>query len=147
MNAAAWAGTVAGAIVAALCIVAMRRLHHAPGWAHPWLSRAVIALMYIAGCALALTALGSWVVSLAEWATASAGGLSAQWVHGAVMVGAALLLVDVIIALWKAPDPEQGFPALLLPFLAVMSAGHLHGLLTVFPALQWCQDIAHWMGG
>jgi hypothetical protein len=148
VSAALWAGTLAGAFVAGLCVVLLRRLHHAPALAHPWLCRLAIFGMYVGGCAMALTAAGGYVTRLAAWAASPVpGGLEHGWVHFGIMIAGVILFLDVAIALWKAPDPSAAWWALALPFTADLSAGHLHGVLTVFPAVDWCQQLAVLIGG
>jgi hypothetical protein len=147
VSAGAWGGTLGGALVVGLCIVLLKRLHHAPEMVHPWLCRLAIFGMYAGGCALALTSAGGRVTGIAAWAASRAGGLEHGPVHVGIMIAGVLLLFDVVIALWKLPSPSAAWAGLALPFVAALSAGHLHGVLTVFPVIEWCQQLAAWIGG
>jgi hypothetical protein len=146
-----WAVSWSAVAVLGTCAVLLHRMgthgHHLPAWSHPWLSRLLIIGMFTGGCAVALTALGIYVLGAERWATGLAGGAGTGAARDAAIVAGLFLLTTVIIGLVWVPAPEIAWFALALPFVAALSGGHLHGILTVLPVIQWCQAIAHWIGG
>jgi hypothetical protein len=150
-TAGSWAASWAAVAVLAVCGVVIHRMNthgnRLPGWAHPILSRVLILGMFVGGCAVALTALGGYVISLELWATGLAHGNAAGLGHDLAIGAGVFLFLTVIIALIWVPDPRLAWAALALPFVAALSGGHLHGILTLLPAVQWCEQISHWIGG
>ena len=47
----------------------------------------------------------------------------------------------------QVPAAAIAWMALALPFVAALSGGKLHGILTVFPAVQWVTSVFSWIGG
>lgn len=148
---ASWAASWAAVAVIAVCAVVVHRMNthgqRLPGWAHPILSRLLILGMYVGGCAVALTALGRYVITAELWATGLAGGDSAGFGRDVAIAAGVFLFLTFLIALIWVPDPRFAWVALALPFVAALSGGHLHGILTVLPVIQWCEGISHWIGG
>lgn len=146
-----WGVSWAAVAVAGTCAVLLHHLgrhgHRLPGFAHPILHRLIIAGMHVAGCAIALTPLGGWVLTPARGIL----GLPSGSAHGAsiaaVIIAGVFLFLTVVIGLIWVPAAEVAWFALALPFVAALSSGgHLHSLLTVFPVIHWCQQIAAWIG-
>lgn len=150
-TAASWAASWSAVAVLAVCAVVIHRMgthgNRLPGWAHPILSRFLILGMFVGGCAVALTALGGYVITAELWVTGLAHGNSAGFGHDAAMAAGVFLLLTVVIALVWVPDPRLAWCALALPFVASLSGGHLRGVLTILPVVQWCEQISHWIGG
>lgn len=153
MSILAWGATGFGVTVIGISVIAFWRLHHLPGVLHPWLYRLATLGAYIGSAACALTVAGAWAVSIVTWAATAAhspGGLASGPVHVAVIIGGVILFADFLIAMIRHPGTHGMFPALALPFAAVLSApggqGALYGLLNLFPVVQWCADIAKWIG-
>jgi hypothetical protein len=146
-----WAVSWSAVAVLGVCGVFIHRMRthgdRLPGWFHPQLSRLMIIGMFTGGCAVALTALGAWVLGAELWVTGLAGGAGSPAAHDVAVVAGVFLLLTVIIGLVWVPAPEIAWFALGLPFVAALSGGHLHGILTVLPVVAWCQEIAHWIGG
>jgi hypothetical protein len=149
--AASWGVSWSAVAVIGVAAVFLHRMNthgqHVPGWAHPWLSRLLILGMFVGGCAVALTALGNYVLDAEQWVTGLAGGNGSAAAHDVAVVAGVFLLLTVVIGMIWVPAPEVAWFALALPFVAALSGGHLHGVLTVLPVVQWCQEIAHWIGG
>jgi hypothetical protein len=148
---ASWAASWAAVAVLVACAVIVHRMNthgqRLPGWFHPILSRVLILGMFVGGCAVALTALGGYVISVELWATGLAHGTASGFGHDLAMGAGLFLLLTVLIAMIWVPDPRFAWCALALPFVAALSGGHLHGILTVLPVVQWCEGISHWIGG
>lgn len=151
MNAAAWAGSGAGIIVIGTCAVLLhhagRHGHRLPSAFHPWLYRLLIFGMYVGACAVALSAVGRWVIGAENWAVSLLGGTASGPGHTIAVIGGVLVLAVVILGAALMPGPEVAWWALALPFVAALSGGHLHGVLTVLPVADWSAQVAAWIGG
>jgi hypothetical protein len=146
-----WAVSWSAVAVLGVCGVFIHRMRthgdRLPAFVHPQLCRLMIVGMFTGGCAVALTALGVYVLDAELWLTGLAGGAGSPAAHDVSIVAGVFLLLTVIIGLIWVPAPEIAWFALALPFVAALSGGHLHGILTVLPVVQWCQQIAAWIGG
>lgn len=154
MNAANWLASAAGLAVIATCAILLhfavkheQRIHQR---ASLWVYRLLIFGMYVGGCAVAVTALGAYVIGLESWAVNSLAGL----LHagpGAVYVAClAAGLVSFLVAalgIWLEPYPVVAWWALAVPFVCALSGGHLHGVLTIFPVTEWASQVSSWIGG
>lgn len=151
MNSAAWAASGAGIIVIGTCAVLLHQFgrhgQRLPSQAHPWVLRVLIFGMYVGGCAVALTALGRYVISAEEWVTGLLGGTQSGAGHEIAVIGGVLILAVVILGGAFLPGPDVAWFALALPFVAALSGGHLHGVLTVFPVSDWSATVSRWIGG
>ena len=147
MSGASWGVSAAGVIVAALCIIGLRHHQHLPSAAHPILQRLAIAFCYVAGCAIAQTALGTWVHGALAWAFGLAGGTGSPLGHTAVTIAGIALVFTVIAALVFVPDPTAAYIALATPFVLDLAGGHLHALLSIVQAQHVVESIARWIGG
>jgi hypothetical protein len=150
-TAASWAASWSAVAVLAVCAVIAHRMgthgSRLPGFLHPVLSRLLILGMFVGGCAVALTALGGYIIAVELWATDLAHGNAAGFGRDLAVGAGVFLFLTVLIALVWVPDPRLAWCALALPFVAALSGGHLHGILTVLPVVQWCEEISHWVGG
>lgn len=153
MSVLAWGATGFGITVIAISVIAFWRLHHLPSALHPWLYRLATIGAYVGAAACALTVAGTWAVHVVTWVATAAhspGGLVSGPVHVAVIIGGVILFADLLISMTKLPGVNGMFPALALPFAAVLTApggqGALYALLNLFPVVQWCADIAKWIG-
>jgi len=150
-TAASWGASWAAVAVLAVCAVVVHRMgthgNRLPGWAHPILNRLLILGMFVGGCAVALTALGGYVIAAELWVTGLAGGDASGFGHDAALAAGVFLFFTVLIAMVWVPAPQFAWCALALPFVAALSGGHLHGILTLLPVVQWCEEISHWIGG
>jgi hypothetical protein len=144
---ASWAVSGAGVVVWALCWTGLRHYRHLPVMAHRWVVRAAIAFAYIAGCAVALTALGSYVLDALGWVLGTVGGPQSAGAHTAVTVVGLFLAASVIVALVWLPDVPAAYLAAAAPLVLALSGGHLHGLLSVVPAGHVVTAISAWLGG
>lgn len=149
--AGSWGISWAAVAVIGVCAVFIHRMgthgDRIPSWVHPILHRLLIVGMFTGGCAVALTELGTLALRALRWATGLAGGPSSGPGMDIAIVAGVFLLLTVVIGLIWVPAPEIAWFALVLPFVASLSGGHLHGILTVLPVVQWVQAIAHWIGG
>lgn len=144
---AGWAGSGAGLVIIGASWVLMRYLKHFPSATHLILHRVVIIGMYAGGATLVLTGLGRTIVRAELWAAGLFGGVSYGTGHAAVVVAGTFLAVAVLVALIWVPDLSAAWLALILPFVLVLSGGHLHQLLTVFPGPALAQQVSAWLGG
>lgn len=161
---AGWAASGAAAVVFGLCVVALHHLGQLapdraggmrPGnlrsrllsAAHPQLHRLVIIGMLACGAALATTPLGQLAVRPGLWADAAASPKWAPFIHGLFVIGAVALLAAVVAGFIRAPVNAVAWTAFAFPFFAAVVGGHLHAMLGTFPVVQWCIDIARWLGG
>lgn len=147
MNGVSWGVSAAGIVVAALCIIGLRHHHHLPSVTHAILQRLAIAFAYVAGCAIAETALGSYVTQALGWALGTAGGSSSVAGRTAVTVAGMFLAAAVIVALVFIPQASVVYLALATPFVLQLAGGHLHALMDIVPAQQVVEAISHWIGG
>lgn len=148
----AWLGTGAALIVAGLCWLLIRHLHHLPSQTHPWLHRALIIGMYCAGAVAVVTAAGQWLLQLIQRLGGFAGGTSPGSGIGwaLVTIGALFMAAAVAVALVWAPDISAAWMALATPLvLALAPAGFAHHLyvITAAPAQQLVSQLATWAGG
>jgi hypothetical protein len=147
----AWAASSAGIIVIGVCAVLLHQAgshgHRLPSRFHPWLYRLLIFGMYVGACAVALTALGRYVISAEDWTAQQLGGVQAGAGHDIAVIGGVIILAVVVLGIAFAPGPDVAWFALALPFAAALSGGHLHGVLTVFPAGEWSATVSNWIGG
>lgn len=147
MTGASWLASGAGVVVAALCVIGLRHHHHLPAVTHPWLVRTAIFLAYVAGCAVAQSALGSYVTSALSWILGTVGAPGSVAGHDAVTVAGSFLFATVAVAIIWLPQPPVMFIAAGTPFVLQVAGGHLHALLNIVPAAQWVEAISHWIGG
>ena len=147
MNTASWGVSFAGVVTAALCIIGLRHHRHLPGATHAISQRAAIAFCYVAGCAIALTALGAWAHNALAWPLGMLGGPGSPDVRAVVTITGMVLVAAVIVALVFVPEPAAAYLALATPFVLDLAGGHLHALLNVVPAQQVVQAISQWIGG
>jgi hypothetical protein len=150
-TAASWGVSWSAVAVIGVVAVFIHRMgthgNRLPGWFHPILNRLLVLGMFVGACAVALTALGAIVLDAEQWVTGLAGGAGSPAAHDVAVVAGVFLLLTVVIGLIWVPAPEIAWFALALPFVAALSGGHLHGILTVLPVVQWCEEISHWIGG
>jgi len=144
---ASWGVSAAGVIVWAACWLLLRHYHHLHDAAHPWAVRAAIAFSYVAGCAIALTALGGYVTAALGWMLGTAGGPHGNAGHAAVTIAAGALLVSAVVALIWRPLSQAAYLAAAVPFVLAVAGGHLHALLGIVPAPQVVEAISKWIGG
>jgi len=145
------AGSGAGIVIAGASWVTMRHMHKLPsGWhasTHPVLHRLCIIGMWAGGSAIALTALGAWIIHAELWTAGLFGGVDHGLGHTAAVLAGLFLAVSVGIALIWVPAEGAAWMALALPFVLALSGGHLHALLTVFPGASFAQQVSTWIGG
>lgn len=141
------AGSGAGLIIVGVCYVILHHLRHMPGRLHPWLYRLVIVGMFCGGCAIAVTALGAWIIGAERWAISLVGGTEMGTGHAVIVIGATFLLATVVVLLVFLPDATGAWMALALPFVLALTSGHLHDVLTMFPAAEFAQQVSAWVGG
>lgn len=153
MTAAAdWLGGGAALIVAGLCWLLMRHVHHLPAMTHPWLHRALIIGMWCAGTVIVVTEAGQWLLRQVRWLGGYAGGTSpgtgAGW--ALVTIAALALAAAVFIALVWVPEVSAAWVALAAPFvLALAPGGFAHQIYTATasPAASLVTHLATWAGG
>jgi hypothetical protein len=148
---AGWAASWAAVAVAGACGVLLylmdRHGRRLPGIVHPQVHRLIILGMFVAGAAIALTPLGRYPLGAEDWFTGLFGGTAQGAGHaGAVIIGIFLFL-SVLAGFTWVPAAPVAWMALALPFVAALSGGKLHGIVTVLPAVQWASEISHWIGG
>lgn len=148
---AAWAGSSAGIIVIGTCIVLMwfagrhaGRIHQR---VHPWAYRLIILGMYTGGCAVALTALGGYVTGFERSVIGMLGNIDVGTGHEIAVIGGVIVVLAAVLGAWLEPGPAVAWFALAVPFVAALSGGHLHGVLTVFPVNEWSAQVSSWIGG
>lgn len=144
---AEWAGSGAGIVIVVACWVVMRHLRHMPSWSHPWLHRTVILGMYVGGCTIMLTRIGSFIIDAEQFALGFAGGSQSGLGHTIIVAAGLILAASVIIGLIFDPGLETAWTALALPAVLAISGGHLHALLTVVPGPAIAQQVSSWLGG
>lgn len=147
MNGASWAISCAAVFTLALCLILLRHYTHLHPMAHPVLVRLAIAGAYIAGCAIALTVLGSYVESFLTWLLHPVGGQHGNGGHLAIEITGAALFASVAVAIAKVPRPQAAYLAAFVPFILVLAGGWEHSLLTIFPAEHIVQEISRKVGG
>lgn len=143
-------GSGAGLVAAGIAWVLMKHYHHAPGKAHPWIRRALAALMYMAGSALAVTAVGGWAGDAAGWIASLFGGHGAAVAWVIITIAAFLLLIGTIVGVAFAPDDAVIASALFLPVVLRLPVGgalHQFYVATTGPAQLAAATVAHWLGG
>ena len=153
MNSAdGWFGSGGALIVMGLCWLAMKHMHHLPDKTHPFLRRGILAAMYCAGAALAVTAAGEFIIRLGRDAEGFAGGTrpGSGLAWALVTTGALLLAAAVAVALIWVPDLAFAYVAAVTPLvLALAPGGFAHDIYTATaaPAQQAVFAIAAWAGG
>lgn len=147
MTGVSWGVSAAGIVVAALCVIGLRHHHHLPAITHPVSQRLAIAFSYVAGCAIAETALGSYVTQALGWVLGTTGGSSSVAGHTALTVAGMFLVGSVAVSLAFIPQAAAAWLALATPFVLQMAGGHLHALMDIVPAQQVVETISHWIGG
>jgi hypothetical protein len=143
-------GTGVGLIVAGFAWVMLKHYSQLPGATHQWAERALIAVMFIAGSALAVTALGDWVRSAIAAVAGWLGGMNTGIAHAVIVIGAFALLAEVVIGFVKQPSPAVAVTALWLPLvLSLPAGGILHQVYTsaTIPAQAAASQISTWLGG
>jgi hypothetical protein len=148
----AWLGSGAALIVAGLCWLLIRHLHHMPSMTHPWLHRVLIIGMYCAGAVAVVTPVGLWLLRLIERLAGLAGGTAPGTGLGwaLVTVAALFLAAAVAVALVWVPDVSVAWVALATPLvLALAPGGFAHRLyeVTAGPAQSLVTHLATWAGG
>lgn len=148
----AWLGGGAALLVAGLCWLLMRHLHHLPKMTHPWLHRALIVGMWCAGAVAVVTPAGQWALHLIQrvlgYAGGTAPGSGAGW--ALITIAALFLAAAVFVALVWVPDVSVAWVALVAPLvLALAPGGFAHHLydVTAVPATQLVNQLATWAGG
>jgi len=151
MTAAAWGGSSAGVIVIGVCAVllwfARRHAHRIHQQASPWLYRLLIFGMYVGGCAVALTALGGYVIGFEMSVAGLLGGVRSGAGYEVAVIGGFVVLGAALAGAVLEPGPAVAWFALAVPFVCALSGGHLHGVLTVFPVTEWASQVSQWLGG
>lgn len=147
MTGVSWAVSAAGVVVAALCIIGLRHHHHLPSVTHAISQRLAIAFAYVAGCAVAETALGSYVTQVLGWVLSAGGGASTLAGHAGITIAGMALVGTVAAALVFIPQASVVWLALATPFVLQLAGGHLHALMNIVPAQQVVETISHWIGG
>jgi len=145
--AASWAAVAIAGACAVLLFLMDRHGHRFPAIVHPWLHRAIILGMFIAGAAVVLTPMGRYPLGLEDWATGLFGGTASGAGRAAAVIAGVFLFLSVVIGFIWVPAAAIAWMALALPFVAALSGGKLHGILTVFPAVQWVTSVFSWIGG
>lgn len=148
---AAWAGSSAGVIVIGTCIVLMwfagRHGHRIHQRVSPWVYRLIILGMYTGGCAVALTALGSYVIGFERSVIGMLGNVSIGTGHEIAVIGGVVVVLAAVLGAWLEPGPAVAWFALAVPFVCALSGGKLGGALTVFPVTEWSAQVSAWIGG
>jgi hypothetical protein len=147
---AGFAGSGAALIVIGLCWVVMRHYRHLPSGAHPWICRALIVLMLLAGSALVVTPLGSGAIHLITVIGGWFGGLGTGTLHAAIVIAALILAAATIASLIWMPQDGAALNAIFVPLvLALPASGALHTLYVLLGdnARTAVVQIAAWLGG
>ena len=147
MTGASWTVSCAGLVMWALCWLVLQHYHHLHSMAHPIAIRVAIFFSYVAGCAVALTALGSYVLDALTWLLGTVGGTASNGGHAAVEIAALFLLATAAVALVWVPRSPVAYLAAVTPFILALSGGHLHALLNLVPAQQVVEAVSKWIGG
>ena len=146
-----WAASWAAAAVAGACAVLLYLMgshgHRLPSFVHPQVHRAIILGMFVAGAAIALTPLGRYPLAVEDWATGLFGGTASGAGRAAAVVAGIFLLLSVAVGMIWVPAPAVAYMAFALPFVAALSGGRLHGILSVLPVVQWVTEMYAWIGG
>lgn len=144
-----WVGSGAGLIIVGISWVLMHyhdkhgdRVHDA---VHPWLHRLGIAGMYVGGCTLAQSALGSITGTAADWVLNLGGSYGLA--HAVIVVAGVFLFLGVLFGILIAPARPIAWMALIFPFVAQLAGGHLHKILSVIDGAAVAAAISHWIGG
>lgn len=141
--------SAAGIVAIVVAVLLSRHMSHAPGSAHPWISRAIIVIMYAGGSVLAAAGLGQ----LAAQLLALVDGFIGAWAGlvNLILICAALFLVaELIVEFIWAPTPDAAYTAVAVPLvLALVSGGALHAfyLATTAPGQQIASAIYTWIAG
>jgi hypothetical protein len=143
-------GTGGPIIVAAVTWIMLGHYHRLPSGAHPWICRALIAVMFCAGVALAISPLGTWLTSVVTSVSGWFGGIGSGLGHVLIVVSAWSLLATAIVAMVWQPNDQVATMALFLPWiLSLVPSGvlaHLYASVTV-PAQAAAQALSSWLGG
>lgn len=131
----------------ALLFFAGRHGQNLPARFHPWVYRLLIFGTFVGACAIVLSALGGILTSWEASVVSMAGNVQSGTGHEIIVIGGFILFLAVALGAWLEPGPQVAWFALALPFVAALSGGHLHGVLTVFPVTQWSAQVSQWIGG
>ena len=161
------AGSGAGLIVIALAFVLNRHYRYLPKFAHDWVARLAILLMFAGGSTIAVTQLGSWIHLAAEWAARLLGGINAGLPHAALVIASLFMLAGLVVAFvfspGGAPDvpqwmggqssgalaPSAVLAAVMPLILGLVAGGFLHQVYEAAtgPAQAFASSLSSWIGG
>jgi len=148
---ASWFGSGAGIIAVVAGMLILANLGKLPGkFAHSWVKRFVIILMYAGGSAIAVTRLGQYAHSLLMWAAGLFGGVSYGPAHAAIVIGAMFLIVGTVVGLIWAPDEAVAMVAIAVPLvLGLVAGGVIHQIYvaTTIPAQGLADALNTWLAG
>lgn len=146
MTGVSWGVSCAGLLTWGLCWLLLRHYRHVHEVAHWWMIRAAIAGAYVAGCAIAETALGSYAESFLGWLLRPGGGPHGNLGHLAVEITGAALFASVVVALLR-PAAAAAYLAAAAPFILALSGGWEYALLNVVPAQEFVEAVSRKVGG
>ena len=147
MTGASWGVSCAALVMWDLCWLVLQHYHHLHSMAHPIALRVAIFFSYVAGCAVALTALGGYVLDFLGWLLGTVGGPGSNAGHSAVEIAGLLLFATAAVALVWVPRSSIAYVAAFTPLVLALSGGHLHALLNIVPAQQVVEAVSRWIGG
>ena len=137
-------------IVAGAAWILIGHYRRLPGATHPWICRALIAVMFAAGSALAVSGLGRWLLGIITSIAGWFGGLGFGPAHVLIVLAAFSLLLTAIAGMIWAPDDSVATLALFLPLvLALPAGGFLHHVYvaTSAPAQAAASSLSAWLAG
>lgn len=147
---AALASAAGGFITVAVAVLLMRHCDKAPGKAHPWIRRACIILMWLAGSVFAASGLESLLTRWTSDITGFIGGPYVEIINVGLIIGALVLLAGTIASLIWAPDDQAAITAVMVPLvLGLVAGGFLHEAyaVTVAPGEHITAALSIWLAG
>lgn len=140
----------AALIVAGAVLIFLPHYRRLPGATHPWICRALIAIMFMAGSALTISSIGHWMTGIITDVAGWFGGTNLGPAHVLITLAALALLLTCVVGFIWAPNDAIATTALLLPLvLSLPAGGVLHHIYvaTTAPAQQVVNQISAWLGG
>ena len=137
-------------IVAGAAWILIGHYRRLPSATHPWICRALIAVMFMAGSALVVSGLGRWLMGIITGIAGWFGGLNFGAAHVLITLAALSLLLTAVAGIIWAPDDSVATMALILPLvLALPAGGFLHHVYvaTSAPAQAVASQLSAWLGG